>query len=150
MGPAAERHAHTQGPAPEALLAVELPHVEKPAADFGDPAEGDLDQWLNGNTPALETGRRISRRVDGPASDPQNRGLQVRPQRAKIRDPLLFRPLGPLESIMETVPARTPCTLSQDAGEDEESPGLRGSGPLDQRVRRSPLQHAIPAGGEAP
>ena len=31
MGPAAEPHAHTQGPAPETLLAVELPHVEEPA-----------------------------------------------------------------------------------------------------------------------
>jgi hypothetical protein len=57
MGSAAEPHAHAHGPTPETLLAVELPHVEEPAADLGDPADGDLDQWLNGDAFARKARR---------------------------------------------------------------------------------------------
>src|SRR5688500_4325557 len=107
----AERRLDPQGDAPEAVPAVQLLHVEEPDAQLRDPPVADLDQRPDHEPAPLEARRRVAGGVNGPSGDSEDRILQVRPERAKVGDPLLLRPLGTLQPIVETVTAGGPCTF---------------------------------------
>src|SRR5205814_968397 len=115
-----------------------------------DPGVAHLRERSDLERSATQNDHVVPQRVRSPAGDAQDRVFQVGAKRAERVDPLLLRTLGPLEPVLETMAPAGPCTLRQEAVEDEESVRLGRVGPLDEAVHRVTSDGAQPPRGETP
>lgn len=128
--PRAQTHADAQADRPERILSIKRADVKEPSSDFHHAAICQLDERFRADwcCPAAEA-VPVAGSMDCPTGNPLYRVLGMGPHRSeRVQAALLLGPLGSLKAVMETAAVCRPCTLSQEAMEDEEAFGLRGAG----------------------
>src|ERR671912_2273465 len=114
---------------PERALPVEGLRVEEPAAEATDASIRQLQERCSLQRCNFFQMERVAGGMNRPPGAAQDGVLEMGAHGAKrARGTLLFRALGALESVVETMPPHGPCTFAQEAVKDEEPLGFRGAG----------------------